>query len=111
LSQASLNTVDLTDADLTGANLCRVTLIDTTVERARFSRCQVYGISAWNLLGAPAHQKDLVITPERQNEITTDELEIAQFFYLLLNNSKLRNVIDNVTSKSVLILGRFTPER
>lgn len=30
--------------------------------------------------------------------------------YLLLNNQKIRNIIDTVTSKIVLILGRFTPE-
>jgi uncharacterized protein YjbI with pentapeptide repeats len=109
LSQASLNNADLTESDLTGANLCRATLIDTTVEKATFSRCLVYGISAWNLAGIPAQQKDLIITPEGQNEITTDDVEIAQFFYLLLNNAKLRNVIDTVTSKTVLILGRFSP--
>jgi hypothetical protein len=31
--------------------------------------------------------------------------------YLLLHNEKIRDVIDTITSKSVLILGRFTPER
>jgi len=40
-----------------------------------------------------------------------DNLEVAQFIYLLLNNSKIRDVIDTITSKAVLILGRFTPER
>jgi hypothetical protein len=40
-----------------------------------------------------------------------DNLEVAQFIYLLLNNKKIRNVIDTITSKVVLILGRFTPER
>ena len=40
-----------------------------------------------------------------------DDLEVAQFIYLLLNNQKIRKVIDTVTSKVVLILGRFTPER
>jgi hypothetical protein len=34
-----------------------------------------------------------------------------QFIYLLLSRKKLRDVIDTITSKSVLILGRFTPER
>jgi hypothetical protein len=43
--------------------------------------------------------------------ITLDELEVAQFIYLLLNNKRLRKVIDTITSKVVLILGRFTPER
>ena len=40
-----------------------------------------------------------------------DNLEVAQFIYLLLNNEKIRDVIDTITSKVVLILGRFTPER
>lgn len=31
--------------------------------------------------------------------------------YLLLNNAKIREVIDTITSKVVLILGRFTPAR
>ena len=37
------------------------------------------------------------------------QLEVAQFVYLLLNNKKIRDVIDTITSKVVLILGRFTP--
>jgi hypothetical protein len=36
-----------------------------------------------------------------------DDLEVAQFIYLLLNHKKLRNVINAVTDKGVLILGRF----
>jgi hypothetical protein len=40
-----------------------------------------------------------------------DNLEVAQFIYLLLNNEKIRSVIDTITSKVVLILGRFTSER
>jgi hypothetical protein len=53
----------------------------------------------------------LVITPLNEPEITVDDLEVAQFIYLLLNNDRLRKVIDTVTSKVVLILGRFTWER
>ena len=36
---------------------------------------------------------------------------MAQFIYLLLNNKRIREVIDTITSKLVLILGRFTTER
>jgi hypothetical protein len=53
----------------------------------------------------------LIITRKGQAAVTVDDIEIAQFLYLLLNNSKIRRVIDTVTSKVVLILGRFTPER
>jgi hypothetical protein len=37
-------------------------------------------------------------------KITTDDIEIAQFLYLLIHNEKLRKVIDTITSKVVLIL-------
>jgi hypothetical protein len=56
-------------------------------------------------------QADLIITRKNQPEITVDNLEIAQFIYLLLNNERIRHVIDTITTKVVLILGRFTPER
>jgi hypothetical protein len=36
---------------------------------------------------------------------------VAQFIYLLLHNEKIRDVIDIITSKAVLILGRFTPPK
>jgi len=40
-----------------------------------------------------------------------DSLQVSQFLYLLLNKKEIRQVIDTITSKVVLILGRFTPER
>jgi hypothetical protein len=43
--------------------------------------------------------------------ITVDNVEVAQFIYLLLNNQKIRDVINTIAEKAVLILGRFTPER
>jgi hypothetical protein len=56
-------------------------------------------------------QLNLVITHEDEPVITVDNLEVAQFIYLLLRNEKIREVIETITSKVVLILGRFTPER
>jgi hypothetical protein len=58
-----------------------------------------------------ANQSNLVINKKEDPDITVDNLEVAQFIYLLLSRKKLRDVIDTITSKSVLILGRFTPER
>jgi hypothetical protein len=52
-----------------------------------------------------------VITPQDESPIQVDNLEVAQFIYLLLNNKKVRSVIDTITSKVVLILGRFTQDR
>ena len=78
---------------------------------ADLTGCRVYGISAWDLKLDGAEQKNLIITPHGEPEITVDNLEVAQFIYLLLNNEKIRHVIDTITSKVVLILGRFTEER
>jgi hypothetical protein len=38
-------------------------------------------------------------------------LKIAEFIRTILNNEDVWNVIDTLTTKLVLILGRFTPER
>ena len=44
-------------------------------------------------------------------EVTVDNIEVAQFVYLLLHNEKIRDVIDTVGKKGVLLLGRFTEGR
>jgi hypothetical protein len=36
---------------------------------------------------------------------------VAQFIHVLLNNKNVRDVIDTITSKAVLILVRFASER
>jgi hypothetical protein len=50
-------------------------------------------------------------TKKKEAAITVDNIEVAQFIYLMLHNEKIRDVIDTITSKAVLILGRFTDER
>jgi Pentapeptide repeats (8 copies) len=111
LTAAYLNGVDLTEANLSVAKLERVLLVQTKFERANLTGCKIYGISVWNVNLIGAQQSDLIITPEHEPMITVDNLEVAQFIYLLLHNEKIREVIDTITSKAVLILGRFTPER
>jgi uncharacterized protein YjbI with pentapeptide repeats len=111
LSRTDLSGRDLSEADLSGANLNQTVLIGTNFSNANLSNCSVYGIAAWNLNLEGTIQSNLVITPPDEPVITVDNLEVAQFIYLLLHNEKIRHVIDTITSKVVLILGRFTPER
>lgn len=112
LSGANIRWVDLTGAKLTGANLIGAQVVGTYLNAANLNNCRIYGISAWDLrLDDKTQQQDLIITPSDQASITVDSIEIAQFIYLLLNNRKVRHVIDAVTSKVVLILGRFTDAR
>ena len=111
LGRAKLNGADLSGANLIGANLCSAQLVDANLTDADVTGCRIFGISAWRLKLEGAKQQSLVITPEDEPEITVDNIEVAQFIYLLLHNEKIRDVIDTVTSKAVLILGRFTDER
>ncbi len=75
------------------------------------TQCSIYGISVWKVQLEGAKQDNLVITPKDEPTITVDNLEVAQFIYLLLNNPKISEVIDTIAKKAVLILGRFTPKR
>jgi len=121
LSRANLRKTHLLGADLKGANfsgadlgradLSMAILIETNLEGADLTGSSVFGISVWNVKLEGAIQSNLVITPSNESPIQVDNLEVAQFIYLLLNNEKIHSVIDTITSKVVLILGRFTPDR
>jgi uncharacterized protein YjbI with pentapeptide repeats len=131
LSGASFIGTNLTNADLTGANLTGAYIVGATLAGANLagaslqaavvinsdlrdttlSGSKVFGISAWDLELTGAKQEDIIITRDQEPVITCDEVEVAQFIYLLLRNEKVKQVIDTVTSKAVLILGRFTDER
>jgi uncharacterized protein YjbI with pentapeptide repeats len=111
LRGANFHATDLRDADLRHANMKRAILVETKLAGASFSDCDIYGIAVWSLEGSPDNQRNLKITPDGEPVITVDDLEVAQFIYLLLDNETIRHVIETVTSKAVLILGRFTPER
>jgi hypothetical protein len=111
LSSVTLNGAKLKGANLTRANLRFARLTGADVSESVFSGAFVYGSSIWNLVGQPKEQVNVVITPPTEPMITVDCIELAQFIFLLLKNPKLRSVIDTITSKAVLILGRFSPER
>jgi uncharacterized protein YjbI with pentapeptide repeats len=117
LSGADLRWAHLDGAHLDGAvlrvaNLQGATLMNTDLTDADLTGCRIYGVSAWGLRPPEsAKQRNLIITPEDEPAITVDNIEVAQFIYLLLNNPKIRDVIDTIGKKAVLILGRFTPER
>ena len=108
---ANLAGADGTEVNLGGADLRVATLVNTNLTLANLTGCRIHGVSAWDLKLERAKQENLVITPEDEPEITVDNIEVAQFIYLMLHNQKIRDVIDTITSKAVLILGRFTAER
>ena len=109
LTGTNLSMAKMARADLRNANLSNAILVRTHLESANLSGARVYGVAAWDLELASTTQADLCITPEWQPMVTVDDLEVAQFVYLMLNNSKIRNVIETIGNKGVLILGRFNP--
>jgi hypothetical protein len=124
---ADLTTADLSSADLRGANFFRANLtgaklnranlsgaqmVESNLEGATLSESRIYGLSAWKVkVDLKTEQRDLVITDDHEAKITVDNIEVAQFVYLLLHNEKIRDVIDTVGKKGVLLLGRFTAGR
>ena len=111
LGGADLSAANLREANLGGASLTHATLVHTDLRGAELSGCHIYGVSAWDLRLKGAKQENLIITPAGAPEVTVDDLEVGQFVYLLLHNEKIRNVIDTIGKKGVLLLGRFTDER
>ena len=111
LRGAHFKRANLRGANLRGANLEAAALVDTDLRDANLTGCRIYGVSAWRLKLKGTKQQNLVITRADESEITVDNIEVAQFVFLLLHNQKIRDVIDTITSKAVLILGRFTDER
>jgi uncharacterized protein YjbI with pentapeptide repeats len=112
LTEANLTGAILTGANLNGASLHSAVLVDTDLRGADLSGCRIYGVSAWGLkLDGETKQQNLLITPKGEPEITVDNIEVAQFIYLLLHNEKIRDVIDTIGKKGVLLLGRFTEGR
>lgn len=107
---------DFREADFRGANLTGANLRNSQLVRAKFQKailvgCDVFGVAAWELELEGADQQDLNVNRPGECPVLVEDLEVAQFIYLLLDNKKIRDIIDTITSKVVLILGRFTLTR
>ncbi len=117
------NKTILTDASFTGVtfincNLNRVNLANADFSLKEIRETVVYGISAWDLKTNPEmKQSKLVI--EKSYELYSDiiasgripmmvdDIEMAQFVYYLSSHKKMRNMINILNSKGVLLLGQF----
>ena|SRR5665647_1953648 len=111
LSGANLSCADFCGANLTRANLSETNCVRTDFKNATIENANIYGISVWDIQPEGLSQNNLIITDEFISAISVDNIEVAQFIYLMLNNEKLRDIIGTIAKKGVLILGRFTPER
>jgi hypothetical protein len=76
-------------------------LVKTNLTGATLTGYWIYGISAWSLNLKGAKQWNLNVSDENEPAIMVDNLEVAQFIYLLLNHKKLRDVLNAITERGV----------
>jgi hypothetical protein len=117
------NKTILTGAHFDGAtfvncNLNRVNLVGASFRVSEITETVVYGIAAWDLETAEGmKQSKLVIerTYDLYSELIeqgkvplmVDDIELAQFVYYLSRHKKLRDALNILNDKGVLLLGRF----
>jgi uncharacterized protein YjbI with pentapeptide repeats len=129
LKATNFSKADLCDADLSSADLSETNFSQALLRKTRFTGAQfiatnlcdadlteslIYGVSAWDVkLNARTKQQNLIIAlPDQQTAvIRVDNIKVAQFIYLLLDNREIRDVIETITGKAVLILGSFSEDR
>ena len=117
------NKTILTGANLDGAtfvncNLNRVNLVGASFCVKEITETVVYGIAAWDLVTSDEmKQSKLVIEKTydlysdliQQGKIPmmVDDIELAQFVHYLDDHKKMRNTLNILNDKGVLLLGRF----
>ena len=94
LNVANLREVNLSRATISGVCLRNANMIETVLKEATLINCTIYGMSAWGMTGEPRKQENLIITPEDVPTVAVDDLQVAQFVYLLLNHESLRKVLN-----------------
>lgn len=108
---ANLNAATCVRTNFRGTAFDYASLVETDFRKANLCDCSVFGVSAWDIVLADTEQQNIKITREGDCPVVVDNVELAQFMYLLLNNRKVRNFVDTISTKLVLIIGRFSRER
>lgn len=108
---ANLYKSNFIDSQLLGCSLMWANIIETKFKDSNLSNSRIYGASIWNTTFENTKQSNIIITKQDEVCISVDNLEIAQFLYLITSNKKIKSIIETLSSKIVLLLGRFTSAR
>ena len=111
LQEAVLERTNLRSANAANANFCFATLLRTNLENAVLDNCAVYGTSLWDVNLSESRQRDLDIMPAQQPVLSVDSLQTAQLIGMLLHHEKARYEVFSITLNTVLVIGRFLPDR
>ena len=75
---------------LTRANLkeiindLRASLLGTIIDQAKISGCTIYGVNVWDL-EVNLKNREIWLLRQKGQSITVDNIKVAQFIYLILN--------------------------
>jgi uncharacterized protein YjbI with pentapeptide repeats len=122
-SEAVLFGVDFAGADLTGASFrgARLSEVDFSgailnrvdISGATLSKCAVWGTASWDIkTDEGTTTRDFATaTGYDQAKLTADSMEMLQLLHFIQRNPNVKLMIDSLTQKMVLILGRFSEPR
>lgn len=108
---ASFTESILRDALFRYVRLQRCRFIDCDWTNATIESCHVFGVSVWSMNGRPLKTGSLNIASTDWPRIEVDDLETAQNVHLLQTSDKARALLEAISTKAVLILGRFSETR
>lgn len=105
-------------ASFINCNLNRVNLVGANFRVKEITETVIYGIAAWDIeMSDDSKQSNLVIEKtydlysdfisQGRIPMMVDDIELAQFVYYLNNHKKMRDAINVLNDKGVLLLGRF----
>jgi uncharacterized protein YjbI with pentapeptide repeats len=131
--ESNLTFANFEDAVLIGVDFSFANLGGANLKGADISGSNITGVSAWSIeVNKHTTQQDLIIEPwydplEKtvdnshsavvDDTFITNDIETAQLLYLLTSrnedgkNEKVKTIVDAMTGKIVLILGRFSDNR
>ncbi|MFT5524589.1 MAG: hypothetical protein ACI9G1_003403 [Pirellulaceae bacterium] len=112
LAKAQLERANLQDATLCNADLRSATLVRTNLDGADLTGAHVYGVGVWNASMRNATQQEMRISRTiAEPPLFVDSLNAAQLISLMVDNEDIRGLLNSLSSRIVLILGRFTEQR
>lgn len=117
------NKTILTNANFDGAtfincNINRANLVGASFRVKEIRETVIYGVSTWDLITSEDMKQEKLVIEKTYSlysemidqgkvPMTVDDIELAQFIYYLSNHKKMRDAINVLNNKGVLLLGRF----
>jgi uncharacterized protein YjbI with pentapeptide repeats len=99
-------------ADFAAADLRHASMVETDLRGANLTDVHVFGVSAWSVKTDGSTRQDLIVGINQAGSdapLRAHDLHTAQLLALMLDGTGVRQVLDSVSSKLVLVLGSFSP--